>query len=281
MGSVCVEIAVRDDPRLLSSLASLRAQHRRPDHVLVAASTASPDALLESALRENASLPMEIVRFAGGVVEARAASLARIREDVTVFLDSDEQAPPDWLQEIVEPIEQGTADFTGGPTRPARTPEGPIERYAVLLEASIYADLVPSRITYLPLQNTAWNTRVLRQLGFDPRIPFAEDHDLETRAAAAGFRGMYVPAAVVEHDPSAGSSYAGWARKRYRYLVAMAMSLLKNGELRERVRERRKAVRHPLRYVEAAMKPLALADAALRWRKVREADLRVPPPTDR
>jgi GT2 family glycosyltransferase len=271
MGSVCVEIAVREDPRLLAALASLRAQRRRPERVLVAASTDSPAALLEAAVRENPTLSIDVIRVPGGVVDARAASLPRISEDVTAFLDSDENAPPEWLERIVAPIEAGAAAFTGGPTRPNREPRTSIERYSVALERSIYEELVPARVSYLPLQNTAWRTSVLRELGFDPRIPYAEDHDLETRAARAGHVGVYLPDAGVVHDLGGETSLFRWARKRYRYLVAMAMSLLKNGELGARASERRRGVRHPLRYLEAILKPFALIDASVRWRRVRRS----------
>ena len=268
MGTVCVEVAVRDDPRLLNALASLGRQQRRPDRVLVAASVATPDALIGAARERFPNLPLDIRRFPGGVVDARSASLADLAETVTAFLDSDEQAPPEWLARLVEPIEGGAADFAGGPTRPLRPPEGSIERYSVLLEAAIYSDLVPRTVSYLPLQNTAWRTEVLRQLGFDPRIPYAEDHDLETRAAHAGRVGVFLPDAFVYHDGGAETSFLRWGRKRYRYLVAMAMSLMKNGELAGRLSESRRPVRHPLRYVEATMKPLALLHAWARWHRV-------------
>jgi glycosyltransferase involved in cell wall biosynthesis len=268
MGTVGVEIAVRDDPRLLEALASLDRQERRPDRVLVAASPATPPKLLDEARQRFSALPITFRQYAGGVVDARAASLADLTETLTAFLDADERAPPGWLGRLVAPIEGGTADFAGGPTRPVRPPEGSIERYLVLLEASIYADLVPRRVTYLPLQNTAWRTSSLRQLGFDARIPFAEDHDLETRAARAGLVGAFVPEAWVFHDKSAEGSLPHWARKRYRYHVAMAMSLLKNGELGRRLSERRQPVAHPLRYLDAAMKPFAVVDAEFRWRRV-------------
>ena len=274
MGTVCVEVAVRDDPRLLDALASLDRQQRRPDRVLVAASPATPESLLTNARARFPNLPLDLRRFPGGVVDARAASLTDLREEVTAFLDSDEQAPPEWIARMVEPIENGTADFTGGPTRPLRPPQGSIERYSVLLEAAIYSDLVPRRVSYLPLQNTAWRTTVLRQLGFDPRIPYAEDHDLETRAAHAGRAGAFLPDAWVYHDGGAETSLLRWARKRYRYLVAMAMSLMKNGELAGRLSEARRPVRHPLRYVEAAMKPPALLHAWVRWHRVSSADER-------
>jgi GT2 family glycosyltransferase len=269
MGTVLVEVAVRDDRRLLDALDSLRVQHRPPDRVLIAASTASPDDLLAAAPAHFPGRPLDIVRFPGGVVDARAGSLALVREEIVAFLDSDERAPPEWLARIVAPIEDGRAAFVGGPTRPTRAPVTAVERYADLLEASIYADLVPRSISYVPLQNTAWRTTVLRSLGFDPRIPFAEDHDLEVRATRAGAVGYFDPDAFVYHDHSDERSILRWARKRYRYLVAMAMSLLKNGGLSARLEERRRPVRHPLRYVESAMKPFALLDATLRWRRVR------------
>ena len=269
MGSVCVEVAVLDDPRLPRAVASLARQRRPPDRILLAASPRTPQALAEAAVTAAGRIPVEVGRFNGGVVGARSASLDRIHEDVTAFLDSDEVAPEEWLGTLVAPVESGAVAFTGGPTRPWRSPVSGVERYSVLLEQSIYEDLVPQRVTYLPLQNTAWRTSVLRELGFDPRIPFAEDHDLEVRAVRAGFVGAFVPNAWVHHDQSDETSVSRWARKRYRYLVAMAMSLLKNGELGTRAGERRRVVRHPLRYVEAAMKPVALVDASVRWRRVR------------
>lgn len=276
MGSVCVEVAVGDDRRLLRALASLEGQARRPDRVLVAAATRTPSSLLEEARQRFASLPLDIARFPGGVVDARDASLERIEEEYTAFLDADETAPPEWLARLLVPLETGEATFSGGPTRPVRPPEHPIERYSVLLEESIYSNLVPRHIAYLPLQNTAWRTEALRTLGFDPRIPYAEDHDLEYRALAAGGTGVFVAEAWVVHDQSTETSYVRWSRKRYRYLVAMAMSLFKNGGLSGRLRERRAPVAHPLRLVEALLRPLALLDGYVRWQS-RPPDVRPRP----
>ncbi len=269
MGTVCVEIAVRDDRRVLDALDSLGAQRRRPDRVLVAASVATPEELVRAIQARVPGLVVEVARFPGGVVDARAGAIGLLREDTIAFLDADERAPSEWLALLVAPLEDGRATFTAGPTRPTRPPVSSYERYAALLEASIYEDLVPQRVTYVPLQNSAWRTPELRNLGFDPRIPFAEDHDLEVRAVRAGGRGLFVPEAWVYHDKSDETSFGRWARKRYRYLVAMAMSLMKNGEMSSRLSERRRPVRHPLRYVEAMMKPFAVVDATIRWRRVR------------
>jgi GT2 family glycosyltransferase len=274
VSSICVEVAVKDDPRLLAALESLAHQSRRPDRVLVAAATTTPESLLAEVKRRFANLPLDTVRYPGGVVAARSASLERVTEEITAFLDSDEVAPPGWLASLIEPLESGTVAFSGGPTRPLHPPVNSVERYNVALEESIYRDLVPSRISYLPLQNSAWRTEELKRLGFDPRIPFAEDHDLETRAIRAGLRGEFVPEAWVYHDQGDVTTFLRWVRKRYRYLTAMAMSLTKNGELRSRLREQRAPVRHPLRLVEAALKPFALIEARLRWWRLERTSVR-------
>ena len=276
MGTVCVEIAVRDDPRLLAALGSLAAQTRRPDRVLVAASPATPTELAEAVTLRFPELAVELVRYPGGPVDARALSLHELREDMTAFLDSDEVAPPEWLERLVRPIEEGRAAFSGGPTRPIRPPATSIERYYDLLERSIYEELVPKNIAYLPLQNTAWATKVLLEFGFDPLVT-AEDHDLENRVLRAGHVGIFLPDAWVYHDKRIETSYWKWARKRYLYLFQMAMSILKNRELRGRLREHRKPIRHPLRYLESAMKPLAFVHAWVRWSRVRPRSGAVPP----
>ena len=266
-GSVCVEIAVKDDPRLLAALDSLAAQTRPPDRVLIAGSPSTPEALAEEATRRHPSLHVELLRLSGGPVDARVKAMPMLREATTAFLDSDEVAPPGWLEEVVGPVERGEAAFSGGPTRPLRPAENSIQRYMEMLEASIYTDLVPRNIAYLPLGNTAWRTDVLKQFGFDARVT-AEDHDLETRVLAAGHRGVFLPEAWVYHDKSYETSYVRWARKRYVWLFQMAVSLFKNGKVSERWHERRPAIRHPLYYVEAMMKPVAFVHARLRWSKV-------------
>ena len=276
MGTVCVEIAVRDDPRLRAAVASLATQRRRPDRVLIAASPDTPSALAESVTERFSDLPIELRRYPGGPVDARALSLPELREDITAFLDSDEVAPPEWLDRLVRPIEEGRAAFTGGPTRPIRPPVTSLERYYDLLERSIYEELVPKNIAYLPLQNTAWSTRVLVEFGFDPLVT-AEDHDLENRVLRAGHPGIFLPEAWVYHDKSIEQSYWKWARKRYLYLFQMAMSILKNEELSSRLREHRRPIPHPLRYVESAMKPFAFVHAWARWSRVRAR--RGDPPT--
>lgn len=266
--SVCVEIPVKDDPHLPDTVGSLARQTVLPQRVLVIATPETPDALVEEARRRGAPLRVDVLRVPGYVVEARQAAIPHVPESVTVYLDSDIAAPPGWLAALLAPLSEGAA-YAGGPTRPSRPPENSVERYLALLEHSIYEELVRHRVTYLPLQNTAWRSEVVRTLGFDIRIPGAEDHDLETRAAAAGYQGVFVPDAWVSHDKSNVTNFLAWVRRRYRaYLLPMAMSLLKNGELEGRLGERRRLVRHPLAWVEELVKPVALLHARWRWARL-------------
>lgn len=280
-GPVVVEIAVKDDPRLLAALDSLAAQHRPPDRVLIAGSPLTPEALASQAVHRLPSLKVELVRLSGGPVDARVKAMDLLNEPTTVFLDSDEVAPPDWLERIVAPIEAGTAAYCGGPTRSLRPPSHPIQRYMEMIEESIYDDLVPKNIAYLPLGNSAWRTSVLKEFRFDPRVT-AEDHDLETRVVNAGYPGQFLPEAWVYHDKSLETSYVRWARKRYVWLFQMAVSLLKNRAMGERWRERRRRIPHPLWYVEQLMKPVALVHARLHWSEVSvhgmTSDAKVRPP---
>lgn len=280
-GTVVVEIAVKDDPRLLAAIDSLAAQTRVPDRVVIAGSPKTPEALATDAVRRHPELHVELVRFEGGPVDARVKAMGLLTETTTAFLDSDEVAPPEWLERIVAPIEAGSAAFAGGPTRALRPPSNPIQRYMDMVEESIYHDLVPKNIAYLPLGNTAWRTSVLQEFRFDPRVT-AEDHDLETRVLAAGYRGAYLPEAWVFHDKSLETSYWRWARKRYVWLFQMAVSLLKNGGVRARWQERRRPIPHPLWFLEQAMKPIALFHARVHWAEVgvrgMTTDARVRPP---
>ena len=280
-GAVVVEIAVKDDPRLLAAIDSLAAQRRPPDRVLIAGSPLTPEALASAALTRQPSLRVELARLSGGPVDARVKAMDLLTEPTTVFLDSDEVAPPEWLETVVAPIESGQAAYAGGPTRPLRPPTHPIQRYMEMIEASIYDDLVPSNVAYLPLGNTAWRTSVLKEFRFDPRVT-AEDHDLETRVVRAGYRGLYLPEAWVYHDKSLETSYVRWARKRYVWLFQMAVSLMKNEGISGRLREHRRPIPHPLWWVEQLMKPIALVHARVHWSDVSvhgmASDARVRPP---
>ncbi|MBX8632629.1 MAG: glycosyltransferase family 2 protein [Thermoplasmata archaeon YP2-bin.285] len=268
--TVCVQITVLNDEKILDTLKSLRLQTLKPDCIFVA-DGGSPEGYIERLKREFSDLPLRIMVIPGTPIITKNGSIDHISEDITAFLDSDEIAPPDWLRHLTEPIMGGEADFTGGPTRPVGEPSTEIEKYYNEIEKRIYEGDVEQDVTYMPLGNTAWRTSILKSLRFDSTITFrggAPDYDLEMRAVDAGYRGMFLREAWVYHNKSTRKGYLALAKHRYRYLVGAAVVMIKNRRLRRRIGEKRRRIKMPFAYVESAMKPIALIHAALYWKLV-------------
>lgn len=207
--STVVIVTSYEDKRIESTLESLEAQDRRPDRVLIA------DGSVDEAFRRWLDVAAEehhadIVHEAhASVAGARNLALEAADEDVLVFLDTDQRAPPQWLANLVGPIEAGQADWTGGPTQPEASLEIMAIKEARLYEA---ARRDPTRI---PMGNSAWHRRVFDEVGgFDERLDRGgEDWDLALRAEAAGFTGQLVDDAWVHHDLTALDSHAKLAKK--------------------------------------------------------------------
>ena len=234
---------------------------------MIADGGSNPD-YLDEIRDEFKDLPIDIKDLPGRPVESRYKSLEFLNEDITIFLDSDQSAPEEWLNLIISPFSSGDEAlvYTGGPTKPYRKPTNQIEIYLSLIEEHIYTLDLTNSLTYTPLGNTAWRTDILKQLGFDRRLKFeAEDNDLETRAYKAGYHGMFVKEAWVWHDKTIDKNLISTMRKRYRYLVGAATVFLKNGTIHQRSMERRKVVRHAFAVLELLLKPVALVHALVRW----------------
>lgn len=263
----CVEIVVLKDMRIRNTLDSLRHQTVMPDRILIA-DGGSDSSFIEMIKQNYDDLPIDLKVLPGLPVETRLKSLKYIDEDITIFLDSDQNAPADWLKYLISPFFDSDEKlaFSGGPTKPYKDPSSEMERYINLVEEHIYGDDLKKRLTYVPLGNTAWRTKVLKELGFDPRLRFeAEDNDLETRAYNAGYHGTFVTQAWVWHDKTVETRFVKGMRKRYHYLVGAATVFIKNGTLGQRGKEKRNFVRHPYAIVEFFLKPVALLHAFIRW----------------
>ena len=265
--TICVDIAVLNDPKLFDTLNSLRGQSLKPDLVLIA-DGGSPAGFIEKIRNEFYDLPLEVVVLPGSHITTKDASIDHITTDIAAFLDSDEVAPQEWLATITKPIIDGVADFTGGPTRPPGEPKNNIERYYNELERRIYEGDVEQDVVYMPLGNTAWRTSLLKKLRFDHRIVFrggAPDYDLEMRAVDAGYRGLFVRDAWAYHNKGTVKGYGSLMKHRYRYLVGAAVVMIKNRRLGKRAGEKRTRIRMPFAYVEDLMKPIALVHAFIYW----------------
>lgn len=255
-----------EDRRIESTLASLAGQDRLPEEILIA--DGSVDEAFRDWLDDVADeYDARIVHEAhASVARARNLALEEAQGEILAFLDTDQEAPPEWLDVLVAPIEAEEADWTGGPTRP----ETALDLMA-LKEARLYeaARQDPTRI---PMGNSAWRRSIFDEIGgFDERMATGgEDWDLALRADTAGFRGELVEEAWVHHDLTALDSYWAVAKKQFRYNIGGAMAYLKNKRMADRTRSNYPRVeRHWFDLVELLLKAVALPIA---WWRLKRMD---------
>lgn len=265
---VTVVVTSYEDPRIEATLASLNEQQRAPDTVLVADGSGDPD--FRGWLDDQAAAHgADIVHEAGAsVARARNLALEHAREHATgvlAFLDTDQRAPEGWLSALVDPIEAGRADWTGGPTQPIASLD-----LMALKEARLY-EAAREDPTRIPMGNSAWAHEVFDAVGgFDERLSMGgEDWDLALRARAAGFEGTLVEDAWVEHDLTRLDTYRDVARKQFQYNVGGAMAYMKNRSLVDRLGSSGPRVeRHPFDLIEPFLKLLAVPVA---WWRLKTA----------
>ncbi len=219
-GAVTVIVTVLDDPRLERTLDSLLTQHRLPEEVLIADGGDSPAIAAISERFTRRDPRVRRIAAPGTIAETRNGALAAVRTDLVAFLDTDEVAPPQWLEHLLAPFEEPAVGFAGGPTpaNPASL-HNVAARYYNAYMRRFYDRVVPERPHAIPMGNSAWRMRIFRELGaLDLSVSGfgSEDQEIALRALHAGWRGVYVPGAAVEHD----LSDIGWSslfRKQRRY----------------------------------------------------------------
>jgi cellulose synthase/poly-beta-1,6-N-acetylglucosamine synthase-like glycosyltransferase len=204
-GRVTVIVTVLKDPRVAETLESLLQQRRLPEEILVDDGGIT-DVVRQIAERFQARDPrVRYLLAPGNIPESRNTAIAAATGDFLAFLDADEVAPPGWLEELLKPFDDPAVGFTGGPTpgRPgtvrtigARYYDGYLRRF--------YETVARYRPHALPMGNSAWRKSALEQVGpLDTtlyRKAASEDQDIADRVLRAGFRGIYVPEAWVQHD---------------------------------------------------------------------------------
>ena len=203
---VSVVIPVHDDPDgLLACLDHLRRQDY-PHHLLEVlvvdnASTTPVAAAIERARFDADGITLCVLSEpTPGSYAARNAGVAVATGEVIAFTDADCLPRPDWVSEAVGQVGDPTVGELAGRVEVVTRPPGSRSG------AEVY-DLVhgfPQRYYVENLRFGVTANVVTRRDVLDAVGPFAAvrsggDRDWGQRVAAAGYRVVYAPAAVVEH----------------------------------------------------------------------------------
>jgi GT2 family glycosyltransferase len=137
-----------------------------------------------------------------GSYAARNAGIKRAKGDIFAFIDADEVASPDWIEEGVSAL--SAADYVGGRILiEGGEGAGFHERYDM---ASSFP--VPHYIAdmhFAPTANLFVTKEVFARVGlFDERLRSGGDWEFGVRVANAGFRQIYCERAVTHHPVRGG-----------------------------------------------------------------------------
>jgi cellulose synthase/poly-beta-1,6-N-acetylglucosamine synthase-like glycosyltransferase len=205
LGRVTVIVTVLRDPRVAETLESLLMQARLPDEILVDDGGVT-DVVRGIAERFHARDPRVRYLYApGNIPESRNTAIAAATGEFLAFLDADEVAPPGWLEALLRPFDDPAVGFTGGPTpgRPGTVRTIGARYYDAYLR-KFYETVARLRPHALPMGNSAWRKAVFDRVGpLDTtlyRRAASEDQEVADRVLRAGYRGIYVPDAWVQHD---------------------------------------------------------------------------------
>lgn len=202
--SVCIATYGRPQ-QLRQLLDDLRVQTYRPQEVIVVDNDAGGSArsVVRSARAKRPPFPIRyVIEAEKNVALSRNRCVALAEASWLAFIDDDERAPPQWLQQLVCSAEAEDADGVLGPVQPLLPPEAP----GWLQRGRFYdwprlptGSTVPPRL--LRFGNVLLSARVLltQQPVFDPAYgrTGGEDGDLLARLLQVGARLTWCDEAVV------------------------------------------------------------------------------------
>jgi cellulose synthase/poly-beta-1,6-N-acetylglucosamine synthase-like glycosyltransferase len=224
--NISIIITNLNDDRIFNLINTL--QHLRCFEIIVADGGSSKDHQLR--LHDLNAENLKVFVLPGPVAVTRHKVTPLIAGDITVFIDTDElPSDSEWLWKLVAPIQSGSADFTFGPTKPMRPASNRIARYTDLYDEWMYSNILPVDISKGAMGNSAWKTEIIKRLDFDTALMMGgEDYDMTIRALQAGYRGVFVPEAVLLHDQNNIKTLWRFLRKKFSYLLGAALAYKKN-----------------------------------------------------
>lgn len=176
----------------------LKSNYPRQDFELIIVNNASTDetgSLLEQ-YRDKVLILYESKR---GPSAARNTGIKNSRGEYIVLTDADCTVDPNWLTNIVAPLQDREVGIVGGRNL-AKNPHNKIELFGETIHDHFCAINV-YKPPYAITMNWASHSSVLKQFNlFDENLLRCEDVDLSFRIFQAGYKLVYQPQAIVFHN---------------------------------------------------------------------------------
>ena len=196
---VTVVVPVRNGSAVIGRcLDALAAQTDAPDHDIVVVDNGSTDGTAD-VVRRHAAVRL-VSEPRPGSYAARNAGVAVADGQVLAFTDADCTPEPGWLRAAVDALDRGADLAAGRIVMQQSAHPRAVERY----DSAVYLrqqDLVTHH-GWAVTANLVVRRSVFDAVGpFDATLPSGGDREFCQRATAAGHRLVYVPGAVVGHEP--------------------------------------------------------------------------------
>lgn len=187
------------------------------------------DIVIDDGSRTPIPLAAQRHSTARGPAAARNAGLARVRTELTAFLDADTEPQPGWLDALLPHFEDPAVVAVAPRVRstPGASALAAYERARSALDLGDAPAQVRQggRVTYVPTAALVVRTAAAREAGgFDERLRFGEDVDFVWRLDG---RVRYEPQSEVLHAPR--RTWRAWARQRFDYGTSAAPLALRHG----------------------------------------------------
>lgn len=211
-----IVLTYNSENTIRGALKSLAHQSARPKEVLVI-DGGSADGTINAVetLRNTLEFPLLVLVADGSKSLCRNIGLQHSSGEIVAFLDSDCEAPPDWLENLASVLctSDARVKAVGGPYVPSTDSHN--FSFATYHLLGVFSGKLTSQflrvedsartVAAIPGGNCAfWRRALLEVGGFDPVLRACEDTDISDKLVSSGYSLLFLPSLYVYHH------WKGW-----------------------------------------------------------------------